>query len=376
MTLKVGIVSAAWGGMAHLPAWRAVPGVEVTAICTSREETARAAVEQFKVERPFWDALEMCADPDIDIVDLGTRPNWRLPWVLAALEHGKHVYNSSPHAPDWEGAGAIDAAWKAAGTVGVVDAFVEWVPAIRQQIALIEDGYLGTPFSGTCHFNISLFNQPMPGFPYNWFADGEAGVSGMRNNGSHALYPLLKAFGPVEELVADDRQLLGEWRFPDGSVTKPDPTDFGSAMLRFASGFVLQLQASWAMTLHDGWLLDVFGEKGRLVTTAPTFPTARDCVLRGAQLTGDPRQAHMPTVLPELDIPDEFRTPAGLGMDWQVPMQPSFPMAVSMERMVAAIQGKGDAEPTFARALEVERIQRAITVSQDVRRWVKLAEIG
>ena len=43
MTLRVGIISAAWGTFAHLPAWRAVPGVEVTAVCTSRQETAEAA---------------------------------------------------------------------------------------------------------------------------------------------------------------------------------------------------------------------------------------------------------------------------------------------------------------------------------------------
>ena len=43
MTLKVGIISANWGAMAHLPAWRSLPGVEVTSICTSRQETAEAA---------------------------------------------------------------------------------------------------------------------------------------------------------------------------------------------------------------------------------------------------------------------------------------------------------------------------------------------
>ena len=41
----------------------------------------------------------MCRDPDIDIVDLGTRPAVRLPMVIEALRHGKHIYNSCPHAP-------------------------------------------------------------------------------------------------------------------------------------------------------------------------------------------------------------------------------------------------------------------------------------
>jgi predicted dehydrogenase len=119
MTLRVGIISAAWGGFAHLPAWRAVPGVEVTAICTSRQETAEAAATRLGIQRPFWDALAMCADPDIDIIDCGTRPSVRKPMVLAALASGKHVYNASPHAPDWASAKEIDAAWTKSGSVGV-----------------------------------------------------------------------------------------------------------------------------------------------------------------------------------------------------------------------------------------------------------------
>ena len=203
---------------------RAIPGVEVTAICTSREETARAAADRLGLPRAFWNAQEMCADPDIDIVDLGTRPSVRLPMVLAALAHGKHVYNASPHAPDWAGAKAIDAGWRAGGSIGVVDAFSQWLPAHRQMKAMLDDSYVGTPLGGTCHFNISLFNSPIKQFPYNWFAQGGQGVSAVRNNGSHALYMLRHLFGPIAELVADDSQILREWRFADGDTITPDTT--------------------------------------------------------------------------------------------------------------------------------------------------------
>jgi predicted dehydrogenase len=367
VTLRVGIVSAAWGAFAHLPAWRAVPGIEVTAICTAHEDTARAAAERHGIARPFWDALALCADPDIDIVDLGTRPSFRLPMVIAALDHGKHVYNASPYAPDWAGAKAIDAAWRSSGTVAVVDAFVRWLPAHRQMAALLAQGYLGAPLGGTCHFNISLFNAPNKAFPYNWFADGTAGVSAMRNNGSHVLYLLHELFGPVDELVADDRQVLKEWVFLDGDRVIPETTDYGSAILRYASGLSLQLQASWSVPAQPGWLIDVFGSKGRLVASSPTFPTARDCTLHGGQ-AGD--------ALEQLPIPDHFHSDPAIGIDSQHPVQPSFPMALSMAAMVDAIRSQGVATPDFAMALEVERIQQAIRASSAERRWVKLAEIA
>jgi len=96
MTLKVGIISANWGAFAHLPGWRAVPGVEVVEICTSRRETAQAAAKKFGIMRPFWNVQTMAADADIDIIDCGTRPSIRQAMVLSALHNGKHVYNGTP----------------------------------------------------------------------------------------------------------------------------------------------------------------------------------------------------------------------------------------------------------------------------------------
>jgi predicted dehydrogenase len=366
VTLRVGIVSAGWGAFAHVPAWRAIPGVEVTSICTSRKETAEAARKRLGLQRAFWDAEAMCVDPDIDIVDLGTRPSVRLPMVLAALKAGKHVYNASPHAPDWTGAKAIDAAWDRSRSVGVVDAFSQYIPGHRQIKAMLDEGYLGDLIGGSCQFSISLFNAPNKQFPYNWFADGSAGVSAMRNNGSHALYMLTHLFGPVAELVADDRQVLKQWLFPDGDVIVPETTDYANAILKFTSGLTITMQISWSLPVHQGWLIDVYGKKGRLVVESPTFPTAKDCVLKGAQTGG---------ALEGIALPDAFKSAPGIALDWQAPIQPSYPMALSMHAMVEAIHGRGEASPTFADALEIERLQEAMRVSSAERRWVKLGEV-
>jgi len=187
MTLRVGIISANWGAFAHLPAWRAVPGVEVVGICTSRQETAEAAAKKFGVERPFWDAQKMVADPDIDIVDCGTRPNIRHAMVLAALRNGKHVYNGIPFAASLDQARQLRDAARASGKVAITDAYSQWLPAHRMAKEMMQEGLLGKPFAAHCFFNLSLFNKPHRLFPYNWFSQGGLGVSAMRNLGSHAL---------------------------------------------------------------------------------------------------------------------------------------------------------------------------------------------
>ncbi len=367
MRLKVGIISANWGAVAHLPAWRAVPGVEVVGICTSRQETAEAAAARFGIPRAFWNAEAMCADPDIDIVDCGTRPGIRQDMVLAALRGGKHVYNGIPFAADLDGARSLHTAWKESGRVAVVDAFTQWVPAHRLAKQMIEQGFLGDPFAGTCMFDISLFNQPHPLFPYNWFAQGGLGVSAVRNLGSHALHTLLHLFGPVAELVAHDGQLLKEWRFPDGSAVAPQTNDFANALLRFESGMTMQFQISWSATVPRGWMLEAFGSKGRIVTEAPTFPTSRDTTLQAGLLGGGVESFIIPA--------DMLETPE-VGITADVRPDAAHPMALSMHRMAQAIRGDGAAAPDFEQAWQVERIQEAVRRSNAERRWVKLDEIG
>jgi predicted dehydrogenase len=367
MTLRVGIISANWGAFAHLPAWRAVSGVEVIGICTSRRETAEAAATRCGIDRPFWNALEMAADPDIDIVDCGTRPSIREAMVLACLQNGKHVYNAIPFAASLDGARTLHDAWRPSGTVGVVDAYSEWLPAHRLAKEMLDDGFLGRPFGGTCVFNMSLFNTLNPRFPYNWFAQAGLGVSAVRNLGSHALHMLTYLFGEVAELVAHDGRLLDEWRSPDGQTIKSETNDFANVLLRFASGLVMQFQVSWNAPLGRGWYLDMFGSNGRMVLEAPSFPTCRDTTLHAGKLGA--------TGLERIDIPQRLLEASEIGIDAGSPIPPAFPMALSMRAMVGAIRGEDTAHPDFNQAWQVERLQEAVRRSAAERRWVRLAEI-
>ena len=83
--LRVGIISANWGVRAHLPAWRTLPDVEVVAICTAHEDSARAAAAEHGIAKPYWDFRDMVEDPDLDLIDVGTRPSLRVDMLSAAL---------------------------------------------------------------------------------------------------------------------------------------------------------------------------------------------------------------------------------------------------------------------------------------------------
>jgi predicted dehydrogenase len=366
MKLRVGIISANWGALAHLPAWRAVPGVEVVAICTSRRETAEAAAKKHGIERAFWHAEHMTADPDIDIIDCGTRPNVRHAMVLSALRNGKHVYNGIPFAASLDQARELRDVWKASGKVAVVDAFSQWLPAHRLAKEWMHEGLLGEPFGGTCCFNLSLFNRPHPQFPYNWFGQGGLGVSALRNLGSHAMHMIVFMFGEVEEVVAHDAQLLKEWKFPDGNVIEPETNDFACLLLRMKNGMLMQLQVSWSATVAQGWRFEAFGSNGRFVASAPSFPTSRDTTLHAGTLAGGR--------LDPVQIPQHLLATPEISVGAEVDPQPVYPMALSMNRMVQAIQGDISVAPDFEQAWLVERVLEAVRRSATERCWVKIYE--
>lgn len=309
----------------------------------------------------------MAADADIDIVDCGTRPSVREPMVLAALKNGKHVYNAVPFAASLDGARTLRDAWRDSGTVAAVDAFSEWLPAHRLAKEMLDGGYLGRPFGGTCVFNMSLFNTLNLRFPYNWFAQSGLGVSAVRNLGSHALHMLTYLFGEVQELIAHDGRLLDEWRSPDGQIIKAETNDFADMLLRFSSGLIIQFQVSWNAPLGRGWYLDVFGSNGRIVLQAPSFPTCRDTTLHAGKLGA--------VGLERIEIPARLLRTSAVAIDAGCEIQPSYPMALSMNAMVQAIRGEGQARPDFEQGWQVERLQEAVRRSAAERRWVGLGEI-
>src|SRR3954466_15162051 len=75
----------------HIPGLRAVPGVEIVAVCNRRPESTAAAAHEFGIPRTFENWQDLVADPAIDAVVIGTWPYLHSPITLAALTAGKHV---------------------------------------------------------------------------------------------------------------------------------------------------------------------------------------------------------------------------------------------------------------------------------------------
>jgi predicted dehydrogenase len=65
--IRVGIIGAnvrnGWGRDAHIPALSALPEFEITAVCTSRQETADETAKHFGIPHAFVDPYKMASIP-------------------------------------------------------------------------------------------------------------------------------------------------------------------------------------------------------------------------------------------------------------------------------------------------------------------------
>jgi predicted dehydrogenase len=98
--IRLGLIGASvkgtWSSRSHLPAVRASTDIELTAVCTTRTESAEAARRAYGARLAFDDWRKMMASPEIDAVAVVVRVPSHYEPTKAALEAGKHVYCEWP----------------------------------------------------------------------------------------------------------------------------------------------------------------------------------------------------------------------------------------------------------------------------------------
>jgi predicted dehydrogenase len=350
--------------------------VEVTAICTSRQESAEKAAAQFDVARPFWSYEDMANDPDIDIIDAGTNPVLREKIVAAALTGGKHVVNQIPFATSGEAALRLDALRREKNLHGVAAASVMGLPHLGLMREMIAGGEIGEIFQVHCTWQMSFFLQIQPGFPYTWFGKSGLGVGVTRNNGSHMLHALRHLFGPIDSVSAQIKTQLKEWKLPDGEIQIAETDDTGHALLKFRSGAMGMLSTSWTAADSPGFSIEVFGSKGRLKLSSLAYPSIASAKLYYSR---NETPHHVPQGA-EIDVPERFFMADGrvvaLGDEDMFNGGQRVSLARVFESLTKGIKGTGEVLPGFARAAEVQALVDALYAADRAKTWVDTAHLA
>ncbi|MCS7233804.1 MAG: Gfo/Idh/MocA family oxidoreductase [Synergistetes bacterium] len=95
--VKVGIVGAGFIARIHMAAYREIePFVQIEGICSGRKENAERFAREFGIPRVFNNFEELCASPEIEIVDVCTPTSLHDDVIICAAENKKHVICEKP----------------------------------------------------------------------------------------------------------------------------------------------------------------------------------------------------------------------------------------------------------------------------------------
>jgi predicted dehydrogenase len=358
--IRVGIIGAnahhGWGSSAHIPALRALPEFEITAICTSRQETADESAKHFGIPLAFADPAKMVNHSDVDLVSICVRVPFHHQMGMAALNAGKHLFCEWPLAATTDQAAQMHQLAAGKGLHHMVGLQARGAPAINRARDLVAEGYLGRVLSSTM-----IVATPNWGTEFTlsraYLADRATGATLMTIPGGHSIDALcfcLGEFKEVSSVVATQRKQIrivetGEM-IP---MTSPDQVLVSGVL---ESGATASVHVKGGTANGTSFLFEIHGSEGDIVI-APREPRAGSSV-QISELTLRGSQGGKP--LADLPIPESYRwvPPA-------VPAGPPFNVAQLFKRMADGIHDGRSVSPGFDLALTRHRLLDAIQKASD-----------
>ncbi|MBZ4416244.1 Gfo/Idh/MocA family protein [Myxococcus sp. RHSTA-1-4] len=211
--IRIGVLGAGFARTTQVPAFRALPGVEVVSIASARREKAEEVARQLGVPHVAADWREVVARPDVDLVCIATPPALHRDMTLAALEMGKAVLCEKPTALD---AAEAEAMWRAArqrGVLALLDHELRFLPARERMRQVLHSGELGPVRHAHVYYRND--NRAPADRPWDWWSDAAQGGGLLGALGSHAVDALRFLLG------CEPDEVLGE--LATHTTSRPDP---------------------------------------------------------------------------------------------------------------------------------------------------------
>lgn len=267
--LRVGVVGCGNISTAYFRLAPLFKGVRMVACADLKPELAETQAKAFGLRAMSVD--DLLADKEIDIVVNLTIPAAHYPISKAALDAGKHVYSEKPFVLSLkEGLDLKKRAEKKGLRIGSApDTFLGG--AHQQARALLDDGKIGKVTSGVCHvMNHGMEHwHPNPDF---FYAPGGGPILDL---GPYYVSSLVQLIGPVTKVAALTSIPQAERTISNGprtgeAVPVATPTTI-HALLHFANGAVVTLNASWDVWSHGHAPIELYGENGTMLVPDPNF---------------------------------------------------------------------------------------------------------
>jgi predicted dehydrogenase len=364
--LRLGFVGANvkshWASQSHFPALMASPDVEMTAVCTTRPETAQEAKQAFGARLAFHDYREMVASPEIDAVAVVVRVPEHYGPTRAAIEAGKPVYTEWPLGRNTAEAEELTALARAKGVLTAVGLQSRVSPALLEMKARVEAGYVGEVLA--CHV-VCMRDGPLERPSSRaWQRDASLGANTLTIAAGHVIDAMRFVVGDLDRVACKVSTQVAQWYETDTrrmvDVTSPDNILVAGRLARGAVASAHVAGVPWA---GIGYRMDVYGRDGTLVVTGNVSSQRGEMLrLQGAQRSQQ---------LADLPLPDRF-----VYVPPEFPRGDPFNVGQMYALFAAAVRSGRNTLPTFETALDLHRLLDTIKASSDSGRELPFAGTG
>ena len=356
--IRLGFVGAnvrsTWASLSHYPALMASPDVEMTAVCTTKPESAEEARKAFGAKLAFTDFRQMVASKEIDAVAVVVRVPLHYEPTKAAIEAGKPVYTDWPLGRNTAEAEELAALARAKGVPTAVGLQSRVSPALLYMKELIETGYVGEVLS--CHADCMRDGALERHSSRTWQRDATLGANPLTIANGHVIDALRFIVGNFTRVSAMVTTQAKQWLQTDTKqlvdVTSPDNILVSG---KVASGAVASVHVAAVPWAGGGFRMVIYGREGTLVATGD-ISSQRGQMLRvqGAKRSHE---------LADLPIPDRFT--------WVPPAFPRgdpFNVGQMYKLFADAVRTGQNRLPTFDTAVDLHRFLDTIKQSSDTGR--------
>jgi len=353
-------VNATWASQSHYPAALASPDVELTAVCTTKPDSAEAARVAFGARFAFSDYRQMVNSPEIDAVVVAVRVPAHYEPARAALLAGKPVYVEWPLGRTTAEAEALAALAASAGVPTAVGLQSRVSPTLLYLKHLIATGYLGRVMA--CNAATVRDGSAERPSSRTWMSDAAQGANTFTIANGHVIDALRFVAGEFTRVSGLLSTQARQWIESDTGrtvdVTSPDNVLVSGEL---ATGAVASLHVAAAPWAGPGYRMEIYGTDGTLVVTGKVSsqrgPTLR---LQGARKSNELRDLQVPAGYARVPVGFPAGDPYNVGQMYAMfadtirsgklaAGMPTFDTAVSLHRLLDIIQRSSDE----GRALEV-----------------------
>jgi predicted dehydrogenase len=368
--IRLGLIGASvegtWSARSHLPAVRASGDIELTAVCTTRADSAEAARQAWGARLAFDDYRNMVASPAIDAVAIVVRVPSHYPPTKAALEAGKHVYCEWPLGCTTAEAVELAALAKSRRLVTAVGLQARVNPALMHMKELVAAGYVGEVMAiHVCLMREGVLSRPSH---RTWQRNAEFGANTLTIANGHTLDAMRFVAGDIRRLTAVVATQAKQW-LDTGTSTLLDVTSPDNALVsaRLLNGAVVSSHIGAVPFAGSGYRMEIYGRDGTLTATGADSPQLGEVVLHGAKRGN---------TLAMIPVPQRFTvaapgTPVGeaanVGQMYRV-----FARAIRNGGIRGGAVSDEVRAPDFDTAVDLHRLVDAIKEASDTGREVAL----